>query len=74
MATKAKKTATDKVLAAIKKGPKKGLTALAIAERAQTNASTTRGAISELLANDFIQVVGVYKGGVGRPSNLYAAA
>ena len=69
------KTADIKILGVLKRGPKKGLTATAIADRGSLNLNTTRSALTSLQGEGLVTVVGVGAfGGRGRPSNFYALA
>jgi predicted ArsR family transcriptional regulator len=70
-----RKTATDRVLSTLKRGPKRGLTAALIAERADLNLSTARTILWQLVKDGEATVVSkVETGERGRPANLYAAA
>lgn len=70
-----RKTATDRVFSTLKRGPKRGLSAATIAERAGLNLSTTRTVLWQLAKDgDAVVVSTVETGERGRPANLYAAA
>lgn len=70
-----RKTATDRVISTLKRGPKRGLSAALIAERAELNLSTTRTVLWQLVKDGNAAVVSkVETGERGRPANLYAAA
>lgn len=63
---------TEAILKALKRGPKKGLTAATIAERAGLKLSSTRTTLWDLAQVGTVKKVGQTETGtVGRPSYLY---
>lgn len=64
-------TLTDTIMRVLKRGPKKGLTAETIADRAGTKLTSTRTILSALAGQGVITVVGTEKR-TRRPANLYA--
>jgi len=72
-----KKTTTsyEAITRVLRRGPKRGLTAVDIAGRAGIALNTTRSSLSDLVASEQVSVVGSFKTGErGRPANLYALA
>lgn len=66
---------SDAILKVLKRGPKKGLTAAQIAERAGLNLNSTRTALWGLKADGSVTAAGKTETGtVGRPSYLYVIA
>lgn len=66
---------SEAILKALKRGPKKGLTAAQIAERAGLNLNSTRTALWSLKEIGAVEAVGYEQTGtVGRPSYLYVIA
>lgn len=68
------KTAPEAIITVLKRGPKRGLTAVAIADRAGLNINTTRTTVYQLNATGDIRLVGREDPSFGRPANLYALA
>lgn len=68
------KTAPEAILTVLRRGPKRGLTATAIAERADLNLNTTRTSLYFLASEGKVAVVGTETPSFGRPANLYAYA
>jgi predicted ArsR family transcriptional regulator len=69
------KTAPEAILSVLKRGPRKGLTAVVIAERASTNLNTTRTTLGQLRDAGSVQIVDTDSTGLrGRPANLYIVA
>jgi len=66
-----RKTVTAAILGVLRRGPKRGLTAEVIAERAGTRLSSTRTVLSSLASDGQITVVGT-EARQFRPANLYA--
>lgn len=70
-----KTTNSDAILKVLKRGPKKGLTAAQIAERASLNLNSTRTTLLGLRADGSVAVTAKEDTGtVGRPSYLYVIA
>lgn len=68
-------TKGEAVLKAIKRGPKRGLTAVEVSDRTGVGLATTRSYLNALKADGYIKVVGkVETGKRGRPQLQYAAA
>jgi hypothetical protein len=68
-----KKTAIESIMSVLNRGPKRGLTATAIAGRAGLNLNTTRTALNSITGN-LVEVVGRQESASrGRPANLYRA-
>lgn len=65
------KTAAEKILSALRRGPKRGLTAADVATRAQTNLNTTRSQLIEFEKASLVSVVGTASSTGGRPAKLY---
>lgn len=64
---------SDAILKVLKRGPKRGLTAAEIADRAGLNLNSTRTALWGLKADGSVSAAGKTETGeVGRPSYLYA--
>lgn len=64
-----------KILSALKRGPKAGLTVAALAERTGFKLSSVRTAIQTLKGEGQVTVAGSVKpSGVGRPATLYTIA
>lgn len=69
------KTAPEAILSVLKRGPRKGLTAVVIAERASTNLNTTRTTLGQLREAGSVSIVDTDSTGLrGRPANLYIVA
>jgi predicted ArsR family transcriptional regulator len=69
------KTAPEAILSALKRGPRRGLAATVIAERAGTNLNTTRTTLGQLRADGLVEVADTDSTGLrGRPANLYIVA
>ena len=68
------KTAPEAIISVLKRGPKKGLTATTIAERAGLNLNTTRTTLYQLAASGQVAMIGRETPSFGRPSNLYTLA
>jgi predicted ArsR family transcriptional regulator len=69
------KTAPEAILSVLKRGPRKGLTAVVIAERASTNLNTTRTTLGQLRDAGSVSIVDTDSTGLrGRPANLYIVA
>lgn len=70
-----KTTNSDAILKVLKRGPRKGLTAAQIAERAGLNLNSTRTTLLSLKSEGSVSAVGATEtGSVGRPSYLYVIA
>jgi len=68
-------TKSEAILKAVKRGPKKGLTAEAIADRTGVSLNTTRAYLTAFKAEGYITVAGtVTTGKRGRPALRYVAA
>lgn len=68
------KTAPEAIISVLKRGPKRGLTAASIADRAGLNLNTTRTALYQLVADDAVTLIGRETPSFGRPANLYTLA
>jgi predicted ArsR family transcriptional regulator len=68
------KTASEAIISVLKRGPKRGLTAAAIAERAGLNLNTARTTLYQLVATGNVANIGRETPSFGRPANLYALA
>jgi len=68
------KTAPEAIISVLKRGPKRGLTASAIADRAGLNLNTTRTSLYQLTAAGDIVLIGREEPSFGRPANLYTLA
>lgn len=68
------RTAETTILGILRRGPRRGLTATAIADRGNLNLNTTRTTLSFLQGEGVVSVVGTEKGNFGRPANRYALA
>ena len=69
------RTAPEAILSVLRRGPKRGLTATAISERAGTVVSTTRTTLGSLVIAGQVEIVGTVRSETrGRPANLYAFA
>jgi predicted ArsR family transcriptional regulator len=67
-------TKSEAILKAVKRGPKKGLTAAEIADRTGVSLATVKAYLSAFKAEGYVQVVGkVETGKRGRPALRYAA-
>ena len=67
--------ANERILSVLRRGPKRGLTAETIAERAGLNLNTTRTVLWSLTSSESVVTVGTTSPtGSGRPANLYALA
>jgi predicted ArsR family transcriptional regulator len=72
---KTKTTAADAVLKAVKRAPKKGISAKTIAERTGVKLGTVRSYLYALQTEGYIQVVDTVRTGQrGRPQLLYVSA
>ena len=69
-----KRAASDTILALLKRGPKKGLTAADISSRTELNINTTRTVLWALQQANAITVVSTDAPPIGRPANRYALA
>lgn len=69
-----KRAASDTILAVLKRGPKRGLTAAEIAARAELNLNTTRTVIWALAQAGDVSVVSTAESTGGRPANRYVLA
>ena len=69
-----KRPASDTILAVLKRGPKRGLTAADISSRTDLNINTTRTVLWSLQQAEQITVVSTLAGDRGRPANRYALA
>lgn len=65
---------SDKILALLKRGPQRGLTATDISSRANLNLNTTRTVLWALQQAGDVKVVSVTESTGGRPANRYALA
>lgn len=72
--TTSTKTASERIINTLKRGPKRGLSARAISERADINLNTTRTTLGALAGEGQVTVVGQEEPTFGRPANLYAFA
>lgn len=70
--TTTKLTSVEAVVKVLARGPKRGLTAEAISERAGIKLSTTRTTLSGLRGAGTVYVVGREDATFGRPANRYA--
>lgn len=69
-----KRTASDKILALLSRGPKRGLTAADISSRAELNLNTTRTALWALQQAGYVTAISTAPPLIGRPMNRYALA
>lgn len=69
-----KRTASDRILSVLNRGPKKGLTAATIATRGKLNLNTTRTTLGLLTLSNDVAVIGRDAPTFGRPANLYVIA
>jgi predicted ArsR family transcriptional regulator len=69
-----KKSAPEAILSVLRKGPKKGLTAATISDRASINPNTTRATLVGLVNSNAVVVIGRETPSFGRPANLYVVA
>lgn len=67
-------TAPEAIVKVLRRGPKRGLTAAAIADRASLNINTTRTTLGTLVAQGTVAYVGRETPSFGRPANLYRLA
>lgn len=66
---------SEAILKTLKRGPKKGLTAATIAERAGLKLSSTRTTLWDLRQTGAVDRIGATEtGSVGRPSYLYVVS
>lgn len=70
----AARTASDTIKSVLRKGPKKGLTIFAIAERGKLNLNTARTTVGTLVAVGDVELVGRQEPTFGRPANVYKIA
>lgn len=69
------KTAPEAIMSVLRRGPRKGLTAVVIASRAGTNLNTTRTTLGQLRAEGAVEIASTDSTGTrGRPANLYIVA
>jgi predicted ArsR family transcriptional regulator len=68
------KSASTRILTVLKRGPKRGLTAATIADRANLPVNTTRTTLYELSRAGSVSTLGRESTSFGRPANLYAVA
>ena len=66
-----KKSLTDTIRSVLKRGPRRGLTAEVVAQRAGTKLSSTRTTLSALVSAGEAAIVGT-ESRQYRPANLYA--
>jgi predicted ArsR family transcriptional regulator len=67
--------ASETIFRAVKKAPKKGITAVALATKTGYSLGTVRTTLTLLTKGNYVTTVGnVQTGRRGRPANLYAAA
>lgn len=69
-----KRAASDRILSILRRGPKRGLTAVEIAERAELNLNTTRTVVWALAQAGDVVTVSTTESTGGRPANRYALA
>lgn len=69
-----KRPASDTILALLKRGPKKGLTAADISSRTELNINTTRTVLWALQQAGNVTVISTDAPPIGRPANRYALA
>lgn len=67
-------TAPEAIIKTLRRGPKKGLTAATIADRAGLNINTTRTTLGTLVAQSTVAHIGRETPSFGRPANLYRLA
>lgn len=70
----ARTSASAIILALLKRGPKRGLTAADISSRAELNLNTTRTVLWALAQAGDVTVVSTDAPPIGRPANRYAPA
>ena len=66
-----KKSLTDQIRSVLRRGPRRGLTAETVAQRAGTKLSSTRTTLSSLVSAGEAAIVGT-ESRQFRPANLYA--
>lgn len=67
-----KKTASDRILTALRKGPRRGLTAAEISNRTELPLNTVRSTLYSLATAGTVSKLGTLQTGTaGRPSNIY---
>lgn len=69
-----KRAASDRIVAVLKRGPQRGLTAAEIAARAELNLNTTRTVIWALTQAGTASGVSTAESTGGRPANRYVLA
>lgn len=69
-----KRTASDRIISVLRRGPQKGLTAATIADRAKLNLNTTRTTLGTLVMESAVAIIGRETPSFGRPANLYRIA
>jgi predicted ArsR family transcriptional regulator len=69
-----KRAASDTILALLKRGPQRGLTATDISSRTELNLNTTRTVLWALSQAGSVTVVSTDAPPIGRPANRYALA
>lgn len=74
MARTTSRTSRERIESVLRRGPRRGLVAEVIAERAGTTLGTTRTILSTLQVEGLVTQVGRENRGFGRPANLYALA
>lgn len=68
------KTAPEAILSILRRGPRRGLTASAIAERGGLNLNTTRTSLYFLVQRGDVTVSDTEAPSFGRPANVYKLA
>ena len=73
MATQTRQ-ASDRILSVLRRGPRRGLTAVEVSTRAELNLNTTRTTLWGLQGLGAVEVIGTTEPTRGRPANRYALA
>lgn len=68
------RTAVEAILSTLRRGPRRGLTAATIADRAGLNLNTTRSTLYSLTSDATVTQIGRETPSFGRPANLYRIA
>lgn len=74
MAARTTTTAPEAIIKTLRRGPKRGLTAAVISDRASINLNTARTTLGTLVSQGSVTLVGRETPSFGRPANLYRLA
>ena len=69
-----KSTASETIVSILKRGPRKGLTVFAIADRGGLNLNTARTTVGTLVVSGEVELIGRETPTFGRPANVYRLA